>query len=350
MKKFSLSFLVLMMVIFLAACGSASNTAQEKTETKTNENTNQQEKPAQETAKNDGFPEKPVRLIVQYPAGGGVDVTARLFAKHAEKYLGQKIIVENKTGGSGAIGVTSVATSKPDGYTLGVVIPNTITDELLLNDIKYNADSFAPIVQINADPSILAVKGDSPIKSLEDFVNKAKSGKTTIGIGAVWTTNDFVKLQLEKEAGIELTRIPYQGGAPVTQSLLAGDIDSGTQYPGEIIDYYKSGELRGLAISTPEKVDTFSEIPTFKEQGYDIEFNIWRMIAAPAGTPQEHIDVLEEAFMKALEDPETAKDFNNAGLEISALNSAQSQEKLKSEAEKYKAIISDLGLEPGANP
>ncbi|WP_194841242.1 Bug family tripartite tricarboxylate transporter substrate binding protein [Salinibacillus xinjiangensis] len=344
-KKLLIAISFILVTGIFVACSSTSSNNQES---ENESNNNNQSENSSETAGE--FPSKPLRLVVQYPAGGGVDVTARLFAKHAEKYLGQKIIVENIEGGSGAVGVTEVAQANADGYTMGVMIPNTITDEFLLPNVSYNAESFTPIVQINSDPSIIATHNDSGIESLEDLVNKSKNEDVSIGIGAVWTTNDFVKLALEEEAGIEMTRVPYQGGAPVTQALLAGDLNVGTQYPAEIKDYYDSGELKGLAISTSKRTDTFSDIPTFKEQGYDIEFNIWRMISVPAGTPEDRIKILEEAFMKTLQDQATIDDFESSGLALSPLNTEESKTKVQEEYEKYKELIDTLGLEPGATP
>jgi tripartite-type tricarboxylate transporter receptor subunit TctC len=298
------------------------------------------------------FPTQPVHIIVQYPPGGGIDVTARLLAKHAEKYLGQNIVIENKVGGNGVLGITTVAAAKPDGYTLGIILNTTATEKHLLQGVNYSVDSFDPIVQINFDPGFLVTKkGSKYDRPLAEVVQMAKEGKLNMGVGAVWTTNDFVKVMLEKDKGVKFERVGFPGGGPVTKALLAGDVDVGTQYANEWFSYYQSGDLVGLGVSSEKRLPGFEKVPTFKEQGINIgNIGVRRVLASPKGTPPERIAVLEQAFLKALNDPACLADFQKAGMSLLPADSKTVRETLKDESKVYVDIVTGLGVKPGDVP
>lgn len=341
--KFLACMLVLLMpLVMISGCGSGAS---------------RQEVPAQgavgeNTAKADDFPSKPLKIIVQYGPGGGVDVTARLLAKYAEKYLGQNIVVENRTGGSGVLGLTALANSDPDGYTLGLIFPNTAVEKYLLEGVTYSLDSFEPIVQINFDPAFLVTKTGGPYdKPLSEILEEAKTKDINMGIGALWQGFDFVKLLLAKETGSEFTRIGYEGGAAVAKALLAGDVDLGMLFPTEWVNYYESGDLKGIAVASEERWPGFEEVPTFKELGIDIgDMGVRRFLVAPKGIEDNRLAILEDAFLKALNDPELKAEYKAVGMGVLPAGAKESYVTLQNEGQLLIDIVVEGGFKPGDPP
>lgn len=307
--------------------------------------------PVEQTSSVD-FPKGPVRIIVQYGPGGGVDVTARLLAKHAEKYLGTNIVVENVTGGSGVVGLTTLASSKPDGYTLGLIFPNTAVEGSILEGVNYNIDSFDPIVQINFDPAFMvAKKGGEYDVPLIEILERTKEDQLNMGIGALWQAFDFVKLLLAQNEGAEFTRVAYEGGAAVTTAIASGDLDLGMQFPNEWISYYNTGDVVGLAVASEERSPSFPDVPTFKELGVDIgNMGVRRFLAAPKGLDPEILNMLEDAFLQALNDPELIADYKAAGMSVIPAGTEEARETLAKEANELKEIVEKAGIKPGDAP
>jgi tripartite-type tricarboxylate transporter receptor subunit TctC len=298
------------------------------------------------------FPNHPVTLLVQYPAGGGVDVTARLTAKYAEKYLGQQIVVQNVAGGSGVVGVTKVATAKPDGYTLGIALPAIITDKSLLPDVSYTVESFEPIAQINSDVGVLSAKKGGPYdKPFANISAQAKKEKINIGINALWTSNDWSLLQLKKAHNIPLNRVQYQGGAPAVKALLGGETGLSFNYPAEISDFVKQGQIQPIAVTSSERTPVFKDTPTFKELGVNgLEFSFWRILVSPKGIPADVKAKLEEVFTKAFQDPELKKEFEKAGLSYNPKDSKTAQSIIENDTKVYEDLIKKFDLKQGVTP
>lgn len=299
------------------------------------------------------YPNQPIRFIVQYGAGGGVDVTARLVSKYAEKYLGQSIVVENVTGGSGIVGQTELANSDPDGYTIGMIFANTAIDIKLTDGVSYTLDSFDPVCQVNFDPAFLvARKGSEYDVPLDDLVKMTKENQLTMGIGALWQAFDFVKMTLDSEYDAPFTRVAYDGGAGACTSVVAGDADVAMVFPNEWMSYYQSGDLGGIAVSAPERLAAFPDVPTFAELGYDKinSFGVRRVIVAPAGTDPEILDKLEDAFLKALADPELIAEFEALGMSVVPADAETAFASLKSEGETLAALVDAFGVKPGDAP
>lgn len=348
-RKWAVLSLILVLLLVLSGCGATTTTAPAADKGQAGQG--QAQSGANKTAEK--FPTQPVHLIVQYPAGGGVDVTARLLAKYAEKNLGQNIVVENRVGGNGVLGVTAVTNAKPDGYTLGIVLNSTAVEKYLLEGVTYSVDSFEPIVQINFDPAFLVTKtGGKFDKPLPEIIQQTKSQKLNMGIGAVWIAFDFVKMLLQQETGAQFTRVGFQGGGPVTKAVLSGDVDLGMQFAPEWVNYYKSGELKGLAVSSAQRVPGFENIPTFKELGFKSvdDVGVRRFLVAPKGTPEETIKVLETAFLKALSDPQLVEDFKKAGMTVDKGDRKVAAEKFKAEGQELVDLVKKAGVKPGDPP
>lgn len=335
MKKRILAMLLACLMAFsLVACG-------------TNNNTNSGD------TSGDAYPKEPIRFIVQYAAGGGVDVTARLVSKYAEKYLGQNIVVENVTGGSGIVGQTELANAKADGYTIGMIFANTAVDVKLTEGVTYTLDSFDPICQVNFDPAFLvARKGSEYDVDLNTLLDMTREEQLTMGIGALWQAFDFVKMTLQADYDAAFTRVAYDGGAGACTSVVAGDADVAMVFPNEWMSYYQSGDLTGIAVSAPERLDAFPDVPTFAELGYDAieSFGVRRVIVAPAGTDAAILEKLENAFMQALADPELIAEFNALGMSVVPADAETAYTDLKAEGQVLSDLVDAFGVKPGDAP
>lgn len=293
------------------------------------------------------FPNKPVTLVVPYAAGGGTDIMARALAKAAEKHLGQPVVVVNRTGGGGAIGLMEGADAKADGYTITCMVTElTILPHLGLLPITY--EQFKPIAQINHDPSAITVRADAPWKTAAEFLDYAKAHPGEIkmgnaGTGSIW---HLAAATLEKESGLAFTHIPYEGAGPAVSALLSGFVDAVPVSPAEVKTYVQQGKLRTLAINDTVSSKALPGVPTLKEAtGLDVTFaGTWRGLAVPKGTPDEVTDVLTQAFMNAAEDPEFKEQMEENGLGLLVKDGEGFGRQLKENHDMLAQLIRELGL------
>jgi tripartite-type tricarboxylate transporter receptor subunit TctC len=254
------------------------------------------------------FPSRPVTMVVPFPPGGVADLTARPVAAAMEKALKQPVVVTNKTGAGGAVGMQSVAVAKPDGYTVLMalssisIIPEA--DKLFNRQPAYTMDQLKPIALISADPTILVVPADSPWKTLKDFVEDAKKRPNQIAYSSsgVYGTLHMAMEMLSHAAGIKLKHVPFSGAGPAMTALLGGHVQALASGPNVVIPHVKAGKLRPLAGWGEKRVASMPEVPTFKELGYDIEFYIWAGLFAPSATPEPVMRSLRDAAKTAVQD------------------------------------------------
>lgn len=338
-RLLSLAIAIVLMCSFVA-CGRNTAPVQHASETE----------PAA-AAPESTFPEKPINFIVQYGAGGGVDVTARLLANIASEYAGQNIVIQNITGGSGSLGVTELAHSAPDGYTIGLIFPVTLMESSVIEGITYGFDSFEPICQVNYDPAMMVVKSGT-YNTLQEIVDTTNVSTLNMGIGAMWTAFDLTKLMLYNKYDIDFTRIFYgTGGASVPSGILAGDVDCAMLYPNEWISYYQAGDMKGLAVASNERLAAFPDVPTFAEGGYDIgNIGVRRILVVPKGTPEDVVKRLEEIFMQALEDPRLKEAYENVGMSVAAENRENAAKYLYEEAGTFIDLLEEMQIKPGDSP
>ena len=270
----------------------------------------------------DKYPSGPIEVIVTWPAGGGTDIAARTVLKYVEKDLGQRVDVRNIPGGGGAIGYVEGAKKRPDGYHL-----TTLQFDIL----SVEAQGLAPVshrdfdtVAMFADqPSVLMVKGESPFKTLQDFVTAAKARKLKVGgasIGGVWHQASYL---MSKALGVEYTYVPYKGITGVLPAILGGHVDAGVVFLSGTTGSLKSGDVRVLAVMAGERLKAYPNIPTFKELGYDVEYSGFYGMAAPKGTPTADIAVLAKAFQAACENPSYQEEARSRELNPSCLGPEQ---------------------------
>ena len=269
-----------------------------------------------------GFPTKPVQLMVAYPAGGSTDIAARIVAAIAEKDLGQSIVVVNKGGAGGQVGWTEMSRAKPDGYYIGFINLPALNTVILDPDRKaaFNADAFVPVINQVLDPGIIWVKGDSPYKNLKDLIDAAKRNPQKISAATTGILSDdhLAILMMEEAAPGALFRIVhFEGGAPVLTAVMGGHIDCAFDNVGSVFRRIKTGELRALAVMDTQRSPFIPDVPTMPELGYKtVISSSTRGIAVPKGTPQPVIRRLEQSLKKAMDDPEHLKKMEEAGLQL----------------------------------
>lgn len=257
------------------------------------------------------YPNRPIQVIVPFPPGGVADLVGRPFVAALEKNLKQPVVIVNKTGAGGAVGMQALAVSKPDGYTLMVALSSISVmpevDAMFGRPPVYKLSDFAPIALLSADPTVLIVSSKSPWKTVADFVADAKKRPNEIKYSSsgVYGTMHVAMEMFAHSAGIKLRHIPTGGGGPALTALLGGHVDALSGGPNIAVAQMKAGAVRVLGGWGDKRLAALPDVPTLKELGYkDVEFYIWSGFFAPAATPEPIIKVLREATAKAVQAPE----------------------------------------------
>jgi tripartite-type tricarboxylate transporter receptor subunit TctC len=257
------------------------------------------------------YPSRPVTIVAPFPPGGVADLTARPVAASLERHFKQPVVVVNKTGAAGAVGMQFVATSKPDGYTLLLalssisIIPEA--DKLFGRQPAYTVDQLVPIALVSADPTVLVVRAESPWKTAKEFIDDARKrpGEISYSSSGIYGTLHMAMELLSHAAGIKLRHVPHAGAAPALTAILGGHVDALASGPAVVLPHIKSGKLRALAGWGDKRVAALPDLPTFKELGYpDAEFYIWAGLFAPRGTPEPVMARLRDGMRVVVADPE----------------------------------------------
>jgi len=291
------------------------------------------------------FPDKPITLVVPWPAGGGSDISMRLLADAASKKFGKPVVVVNKPGAGGAVGIREVASAAPDGYTVGMGATGLVARQYTNPNANVMTD-VEPVAFFGADASALSVRTDLGINSLAEFIKHAKAnpGKVRNGNDPPGGTSFIAVAVIEKALGIKLTRVPYQGYAPTVAAILSGEVQSATVPLPDILDHYKAGKLKVLGLTSEQRHFKAPEVPTFKEQGHNIVVGTWRALVAPKGVPEDRMRVLETKFLEALNDPAFVKRANEAGFSIGPKNRKDTAEFIKAVDRDLYPILLEAGL------
>ncbi|SDB73237.1 Bug family tripartite tricarboxylate transporter substrate binding protein [Belnapia rosea] len=254
-----------------------------------------------------GFPDRPLSMVLAFPAGGGTDVAARPLARIMERYLGQPIVITNRPGAAGEIGFTELARSKPDGYTIGFInTPTIVTIPLERPQARFRLDDFAPLLNVVDDPGAIWVLPDSPIRTVADLVAEARRrpGQISYGTSGIGSDDHLAVLALERASGTKFLHVPFAGGAPVRTATLGRQIELAVTNIGEAIGDFRQGMFRPLGQMGTARWPVMKDVPTFREQGFDVVEGSMRGLAAPAGLPRPVLDRLADAARRAAEDPE----------------------------------------------
>ena len=291
------------------------------------------------------YPTKAVELVVPASAGGGTDALARGFAELAKKHLPQPLIVNDKPGASGVVGMSDVLNSKPDGYKVSVVIAELVILPHL-NLAKFTYADFRPIARLNADPSAITVKADAPWNTIEEFLAaaKAKPGEMKVGNsgnGSIW---HLAAAGLEDKTGVKFNHVPYQGAAPGVVALLGGHIDAVAVSPGEVATHVQAGKLKMLAVMADQRLKAFDKVPTLKERKIDLSIGTWRGLAVPKATPTAVVDVLRTATRKTAEEPAMREVLEKLNLGFSYLDAAEFGQAMARDHAYFKQLVEKVGI------
>ena len=297
----------------------------------------------------DSFPSKPIRIIVPYPPGGGNDVLARMFAPELSKALGQSVIVENRPGAGGSMGSASVAKSAPDGYTLLIIntVPHTasagIYPKLGYDPVK----DFAGVALVASNPYVIAVNPNLPAKNITEFIALAKSQPGTIYYGSAGTGSvTHLNAELFKTAvKADLIHVPYKGGGPAIADLLGGQVQMTVENVFLMAPYFKAGQLRPIAVTGLKRSSILPDTPTIAESGYP-NFEIIGQFGfvAPAGTPNDVLLKLNNAFNKITKSPEITAKLNAQGTDPRSVTPEAFQSILQSESIKWLGVIKEANI------
>jgi len=292
---------------------------------------------------------KPIEMTVLFPAGTSADVTARVLAEGMAKQLNTNIVVVNRPGAGGAIGYKYAAAQSADGHHL-VWNSNSISTTYHSGTLAFDYKAFMPVAQVQVETPLLVVKADSPWKDLREFVAfvKANPGKVTVGNSGVGSHTHFTSVSLFKPAGAEVIDVPFSA-AQVVPSLLGGHVQAVVQLPGALASLVKAGSLRVLAALSAKRDPIFPDVPTAREQGYNIAAELWRGIAVPKGTPPAVIAKLESAIRRTVTSPEFAKSSEQLLVTPAYLPAAEFGKVIAKDDADIAQMMQALGLKKNAN-
>jgi tripartite-type tricarboxylate transporter receptor subunit TctC len=295
------------------------------------------------------FPNKSIRLVVPFPPAGGTDVLSRAIAYAITNNTKWNIVVDNKPGAGGNIGLDAAAKSPPDGYTIAMgQTANLAVNPALYSKMPFDPlKDFAPVALISSQPLILVVATTSPYKTLQDLVDAAKAnpGKVNMASSGNGTIGHIGGEMFQRRAGIKLTHVPYKGAGPVVADLMGGNVDCFFGNSLAVGGLVTSGRLRPLAVTSPKRLANFPDVPTAAEQGYaGFEAATWSGLVAPAGTPKPIIDKLNAEANKALGGPEFLKKLAEDGSTPLGGTPQQFADFMKSEYAKWGGVVREAGI------
>jgi tripartite-type tricarboxylate transporter receptor subunit TctC len=301
------------------------------------------------TANAQTYPNKPVRMIVGFPPGGGTDVVARVISAKLQEWYGQAVLVENRPGATGTIGADAVAKSAPDGYTLimGHVNSHGIAPNLF-KTLPYDAiKDFAAVSYVGYVPNVLAVHPSVNAKSVKELVALAKSqpGKMNYASSGNGSTQHLAGEMFKQLTGTDIVHIPYKGSGDAIKDLLAGTVNMNFDTMPPVLPHIQAGKLRGLAISTPKRLAQLPDVPTFVEAGITgFDVTNWYGVMAPGGTPREIVQKLNADINKAMQVPEVRTRLEAVGTQLNEQSAAQFEAFMKAEVAKYAKLIKDANI------
>ena len=256
------------------------------------------------------FPSRPVTIVNPFPPGGQADLTGRPLASSLERLLKQPVVITNKSGAAGAVGMQTVAVAKPDGYTVLVTVPAVSTipevDRLFGRPPTFTREQFAPIARINADPCILVVNAEQPWRSLKELLDDARRrpGEITYSSSGPYGASHVpTEMLLHAAGGLKMRHLPTTGGGPATTAVLGGHAAFWMSTTGPAAPHVKSGKFRALAVTSAARHPHYPDVPTLKELGYDVEYYLWVGLFVPKATPGAAVKALREAVKQAVDDP-----------------------------------------------
>jgi tripartite-type tricarboxylate transporter receptor subunit TctC len=294
-----------------------------------------------------GWPSRPIRMVVPLSPGGFADVPGRILAARLSSLLGYNVFVENRPGAGGTIGADFVAKSAPDGYTLLFTGTPHVISAWIYKKLPYDAlKDFEPVALVASGPYVLVVNPQLPVHSVRELIAAAKAqpGKIDYASSGNGSAQHLVSALFTSMAGIELNHVPYKGSGPAMQDLLGGQVKVSFAGIPNVLPHVKAGRLRALAVSTPQRSLDLPDVPTVAEAGVPgYQATLWLNLAAPPGTPAEIVQRLYTETAKALQDAELQQNFRAAGVEASPMSPQELAGFMRAEYEKWGKVVRDTG-------
>ena len=297
-----------------------------------------------------GYPEKPITLIVPFGAGGGIDVVARIFVGKLQENLHQPVVVENRPGAGGIIGINYVAHAKPDGYTLLFMEASTVLAKWLHKKVPFNVETdFTPIAMVATNYLGLFASASLPANNLKELVayGKANPTKLLVGVPGVGTPHHLAALMFDHGFGVHMAHVSYKGTPPSVNDLVSGQIPLVWAVPVNVMQFVEQGKAKLLAISLPQRSAAFPDAPTVAEQGLpDFSVTLWLGISGPAGLPAEVTRRLGKALQQVSALPEVHKRLSALGYILDYRNAERFRQQILADHRKYGEVILEAGIQP----
>jgi tripartite-type tricarboxylate transporter receptor subunit TctC len=294
------------------------------------------------------YPERPIRLIVPYAPGGSADIVARMISDEWGKELGRAIVIENRGGAGGNVGVDAVAKSTPDGYTIGLQTVSLAINPALFPRMPYDTlKDLAPIGMVASSQHVLVVNNEVPAKNVKELIDLAKKepGKLTYASAGPGSTFHMAAELFKAVAGVDIVHIPYRGGGPALIDVMGGQVQLCFPVLSAARGQVQSGKIRALGVTGTKRSPLMPDVPTIAEAGLpNYSFDTWFIVFAPAGTPQPVIDRLNQALDKVLTSKVLADRMNDEGFESTPSTPAQARARLETEIPKWNKLVKDAGI------
>ena len=295
------------------------------------------------------YPTRPIRWIVSFPAGGSNDIVARIVGQYLSELLGQQVIVENRAGAGGSLGMQTVLSSPPDGYTIGFVTPNNAINGSVYTNLSYNfvRDS-VPIAGLMSLPNVLDVHPSVPARTVAELIAFAKANPGRVNMATPGTgTSPHVSGELFKMMTVvNMVHVPYRGAAPALTDLIGGQVQVMFDNLPSSVEHIKSGKIRALGVTTAKRADAVPDVPTIGESVPGYEANVWYGIAAPKGTPTAIVERLHQAVNVVLADPRVKTRFAELGGAPMPMAAADFGQLVAVDTEKWSKVVTFAGIKP----
>src|SRR5580704_6651668 len=292
------------------------------------------------------FPNRTIRIIVPYAPGGSIDLTARVIAKNLQEALGQSVIVENKPGANGAIGIEDLMRSEPDGHTLIILSDSPVTINIHLSRVNYDPlTDLVPIGKVVSSPLILTANAKVGIASIADLVAAAKAKPLSYGVSGLGSSSYLAAELLKRELGLTMQPVTYRGGAPAAAAIASGEVPLGMTDTGAVLPMIASGQIVALGVAEPVRSRAMPDIPTLREAGVaNFSAMSWLAMFAPRRTPDDKIARLNAEIAKIMALPDAQKVLLAAGLEPATNSPSEMRRIIEADYKKWGELIKALGL------
>ena len=300
-------------------------------------------------AAQEAYPSKPITMVVPFPPGGVADIAARPVAEAMGRYLKQPIVIENKAGAGGGVGMSQVAKAKPDGYTVLMALASIVVlpeaDTVLQRKPMFELKQLKPVARFTADPVVLVVQADSPWKDFKQFTAalRQKPGGYTFGSSGNYGTMHVPLEQLKAATNTSMLHIPYTGAGPAVVALLGGQVDAVATGPSTVAGQIQAGKLRALAQWGDGRIPTLPDVPSLKEQGVPVTYSQWTGVFVPASTPDAVINKLREAAKFAASDSRAVQSLQSAGTYVQYLDAPEFEKFVAKDAESMAKVVQRIG-------